>query len=83
MAADQPQWGQAWSRNMVSAEKDLPDSFDPGDLVDDVIRRVLVRPCGPQMMPVDHLEDRVGAHEIVRPYRHAGAVHFRAGHRSQ
>ncbi len=28
-AADQPQWGQAWSRNMVSAEKDLPDSFDP------------------------------------------------------
>jgi outer membrane protein assembly factor BamB len=29
MAADQPQWGQAWSRNMVSAERDLPDSFDP------------------------------------------------------
>jgi outer membrane protein assembly factor BamB len=28
-AADQPQWGQAWSRNMVSAEKGLPDSFDP------------------------------------------------------
>ncbi len=28
-AADQPQWGQAWSRNMVSEEKDLPDSFDP------------------------------------------------------
>ena len=28
-AADQPQWGQAWSRNMVSLEKDLPDSFDP------------------------------------------------------
>jgi outer membrane protein assembly factor BamB len=28
-AADQPQWGQAWSRNMVSPEKDLPDSFDP------------------------------------------------------
>src|ERR1041385_2876376 len=27
-AADQPQWGQAWSRNMVSAEKGLPDSFD-------------------------------------------------------
>jgi outer membrane protein assembly factor BamB len=28
-AADQPQWGQASSRNMVSAEKGLPDSFDP------------------------------------------------------
>lgn len=28
-AGDQPQWGQAWSRNMVSAERGLPDSFDP------------------------------------------------------
>jgi outer membrane protein assembly factor BamB len=28
-AADQPQWGQAWTRNMVSSEKGLPDSFDP------------------------------------------------------
>src|SRR5258708_29958693 len=28
-AADQPQWGQVWSRNMVSEEKNLPDSFDP------------------------------------------------------
>ncbi len=28
LAADQPQWGQAWSRNMVSAETNLPDSFD-------------------------------------------------------
>lgn len=28
-AADQPQWGQRLSRNMVSNEKDLPDSFDP------------------------------------------------------
>jgi outer membrane protein assembly factor BamB len=28
-AADQPQWGQAWSRNMVSAEQGLPESFDP------------------------------------------------------
>ena len=28
-AADQPQWGQAWSRNMVSGERQLPDSFDP------------------------------------------------------
>jgi outer membrane protein assembly factor BamB len=28
-AADQPQWGEAWSRNMLSAEKGLPDSFDP------------------------------------------------------
>jgi len=29
MAADQPQWGEAWSRNMVSSERGLPDSFDP------------------------------------------------------
>jgi outer membrane protein assembly factor BamB len=28
-AADQPQWGQRWSRNMVSPEMGLPDSFDP------------------------------------------------------
>src|SRR5207237_2193550 len=28
-AGDQPQWGQAWSRNMVSEERGLPDSFDP------------------------------------------------------
>jgi outer membrane protein assembly factor BamB len=28
-AADQPQWGQAWTRNMVSAERNLIDSFDP------------------------------------------------------
>lgn len=28
-AAEQAQWGQAWSRNMVSEEKGLPDSFDP------------------------------------------------------
>ncbi|MFA6543514.1 MAG: PQQ-binding-like beta-propeller repeat protein [Limisphaerales bacterium] len=28
-AADQPQWGAAWSRNMVSAEHGLPESFDP------------------------------------------------------
>ena len=28
-AVDQPQWGQAWSRNLVSAERGLPDSFDP------------------------------------------------------
>ena len=28
-ARDQPQWGQAWSRNMVSDEKALPASFDP------------------------------------------------------
>jgi outer membrane protein assembly factor BamB len=27
--ADQPQWGEAWSRNMVSPEKHLPASFDP------------------------------------------------------
>ncbi|HEY5911472.1 MAG TPA: PQQ-binding-like beta-propeller repeat protein [Verrucomicrobiae bacterium] len=29
LAADQPQWGQAWSRNLVSTERDLPDVFDP------------------------------------------------------
>lgn len=28
-ASDHPQWGQAWSRNMVSSEVGLPDSFDP------------------------------------------------------
>ncbi len=28
VAADRPQWGEAWSRNMVSSEKGLPDSFD-------------------------------------------------------
>lgn len=27
--ADQPQWGQAWTRNMVSGEKNLPSIFDP------------------------------------------------------
>jgi outer membrane protein assembly factor BamB len=29
LAADRPQWGEAWSRNMISQEKHLPDSFDP------------------------------------------------------
>ena len=29
VAADQPQWGEAWTRNMVSAERGLPSSFDP------------------------------------------------------
>ena len=28
-AADQPQWGEAWSRNMISPERDLPELFDP------------------------------------------------------
>jgi outer membrane protein assembly factor BamB len=28
-ASDQPQWGQTWSRNMVSDERGLPDAFDP------------------------------------------------------
>ena len=27
-AADQPQWGQAWTRNLVSAEKNLPESWN-------------------------------------------------------
>ncbi|MHC4180068.1 MAG: PQQ-binding-like beta-propeller repeat protein, partial [Planctomycetota bacterium] len=29
-AADRPQWGQRYSRNMVSDEKGLPDRFEPG-----------------------------------------------------
>jgi len=29
LSGDQPQWAQAWSRNMVSDEKGLADSFDP------------------------------------------------------
>lgn len=29
MADDQPQWGQRFSRNMVSEETGLPVSFDP------------------------------------------------------
>jgi outer membrane protein assembly factor BamB len=29
LAADQPQWGQWWSRNMVAEEEDLPARFDP------------------------------------------------------
>ncbi len=29
LASDQPQWGERFSRNMVSAEKGLPESFDP------------------------------------------------------
>jgi outer membrane protein assembly factor BamB len=28
-AADQPQWGEAWTRNMISAERGLVSSFDP------------------------------------------------------
>ena len=28
-AKDQPQWGQRYSRNMVSSETNLPDRFDP------------------------------------------------------
>src|SRR6185503_4488231 len=27
-AADQPQWGVAWTRNMISHERNLPDTFD-------------------------------------------------------
>jgi hypothetical protein len=29
-SADQPQWGERNTRNMVSAEKALPADFDPG-----------------------------------------------------
>src|SRR4051794_8451254 len=28
LAADQPQWGEAWTRNLVSSEKGLPSSWD-------------------------------------------------------
>ena len=28
-AGDQPQWGQRYTRNMVSAEVGLPEDFDP------------------------------------------------------
>ena len=28
-SGDQPQWGQRWTRNLVSDEKGLPDDFDP------------------------------------------------------
>ena len=28
-AADQPQWGEAWTRNMVSREEGIPATFDP------------------------------------------------------
>ncbi len=28
-AEDRPAWGEPWSRNMVSTERALPDSFDP------------------------------------------------------
>jgi len=34
-AADQPQWGVAWSRNMVSEETGLPDSFEPPEFNSD------------------------------------------------
>src|SRR3954447_1496137 len=29
LADDSPQWGQAWSRNMTSAERGLPATFNP------------------------------------------------------
>ena len=29
-AADRPQWGERYSRNMISDEKGLPDGFEPG-----------------------------------------------------
>jgi len=32
-AADQPQWGEKHSRNMVSSEKDLPETFGAGSRV--------------------------------------------------
>ena len=39
-AADQPQWGQAWSRNMVSAETGLPADPAPPDIDRDTGRPV-------------------------------------------
>jgi len=39
-AADQPQWGQAWSRNMVSAETGLPADPAPPDIDRDSGRAV-------------------------------------------
>lgn len=30
LSADQPHWGTAWTRNMVSAEKNLPEGFQAG-----------------------------------------------------
>ena len=29
LAEERPQWGEAWSRNMISGERNLPESFDP------------------------------------------------------
>jgi len=29
LGGDQPQWGDAWSRNLVSTERGLPETFDP------------------------------------------------------
>src|SRR5205823_7206061 len=29
LASDQPQWGAAWTRNMISTESNLPRSFNP------------------------------------------------------
>lgn len=29
-AEDQPQWGERYSRNMISTETDLPETFEPG-----------------------------------------------------
>ncbi|MEA3367801.1 MAG: PQQ-binding-like beta-propeller repeat protein [Planctomycetota bacterium] len=39
-AADQPQWGEAWSRNLVSAETGLPATVEPPDIDRDAGRAV-------------------------------------------
>jgi outer membrane protein assembly factor BamB len=42
-AGDQPQWGQQFTRNMVSAEKGLPEAFEPA------VRSPLVGRAGPSL----------------------------------
>lgn len=32
LAADRPQWGQAWTRNQASPETGLPDAFEPPEI---------------------------------------------------
>ena len=80
-AADQPQWGQRDSRNMVSEEKGLPDSFDPGTRnqktgeIESARRRQrqMGRPAGRSVLRLAGGGRRPGAcgHEQRRPPRPA------------
>ncbi len=45
-----------------------------GRTIDEIVRRVLVRPCGAAAMGADHFEDGVGLDELMRIHRHASAV---------